>query len=120
MAKKIAIGLTLFAFVLFASEVRAQNAAPEQKAAEQPGAKSEAKAKKAPATAQELNLQEYIKLLRHNVRSEKSQLMGAVMQLDPDDAAKFWPIYRDYDAELTKLNDLRVANIEEYAKAYAE
>lgn len=120
MAKKIAIGLTLFAFVLFASEVRAQNAAPEQKAAEQPGAKSEAKAKKAPGTAQELNLQEYIKLLRHNVRSEKSQLMGAVMQLDPDDAAKFWPIYRDYDAELTKLNDLRVANIEEYAKAYNE
>lgn len=120
MAKKIAIGLTLFAFLLFASEVRAQNAAPAQKAAEQPGAKSEAKAKKAPATAQELNLQEYIKLLRHNVRSEKSQLMGAVMQLDPDDAAKFWPIYRDYDAELTKLNDLRVANIEEYAKAYNE
>jgi hypothetical protein len=119
MTKKIAIGLAVFAF-LIAWGARAQDAARTQKQAEQPAAKSEAKAKKAPATAQELNLQEYIKLLRHNVRSEKTQLMGAMMQLDPDDAAKFWPIYRDYDAELTKLNDLRVANIEEYAKSYNE
>ena len=120
MTKKIAIALALFASLVFALETRAQTAAPAQKPAEQPGAKSEAKAKKAPATAQELNLQEYIKLLRHNVRSEKTELMGAMMQLDPDEAAKFWPIYRDYDAELTKLNDLRVANIEEYAKFYNE
>jgi hypothetical protein len=42
--------------------------------------------------------------------------MSTMMQLDPDETAKFWPIYHDYDAELTKLNDLRVANIEEYSK----
>ncbi len=35
-------------------------------------------------------------------------------------AAKFWPIYRDYDVELNKLNDLRVANIKEYARTYTE
>jgi hypothetical protein len=40
------------------------------------------------------------------------------MQFDAEDAAKFWPIYRDYDAELSKLNDMRVANIQEYAKSY--
>jgi hypothetical protein len=118
MTKKIATGLAVFAFLIFASGARGQDAAPAQKQAEQPAAKSDAKTKKAPATAQELNLQEYIKLLRHNVRSEKAQLMGDMMQLDPDDAAKFWPLYRDYDAELTKLNDLRVANIEEYSKHY--
>jgi hypothetical protein len=117
MSKKIATGLAVFAFLIFASGARPQNAAPAQKPAEQPAANSETKAKKAPTT-QELNLKEYITLLRHNVRSEKTQLMGAMMQLDPDDAAKFWPIYRDYDAELTKLNDLRVANIEEYSKYY--
>jgi len=42
-----------------------------------------------------------------------------MMQLDPDQAAKFWPIYRDYDADLTKLNDMRVANIKEYAASYS-
>jgi hypothetical protein len=118
MTKKIAIGLAVLAFNIFAGVAQAQEAAPAQKQGEQPAAKFQAKAKKAPVTAQELNLQEYVTLLRHNVRSEKIQLMGAVMLLDPDEAAKFWPIYRDYDGELTKLNDLRVANIEEYSKAY--
>jgi hypothetical protein len=118
MTKKIAIALGLFAFLIFGTGTRAQNPAPAQKPADQPTAKSGAKTKKAPATEKELNLQEYITLLRHNVRAEKTQIMGAMMQLDPDDAAKFWPIYRDYDAELTKLNDLRVANIEEYSKFY--
>ena len=40
------------------------------------------------------------------------------MVLSAAEAAKFWPIYADYDAELTKVNDLRVANIEEYSRTY--
>ena len=56
--------------------------------------------------------------MRKDVRSQKSAIMDTVMQLDLDQAAKFWPIYRDYDAELKKLNDLRVANIKEYARSY--
>jgi hypothetical protein len=27
-----------------------------------------------------------------------------VMQLDPDEAAKFWPIYRDYDADFALVS----------------
>jgi NAD-dependent DNA ligase len=46
--------------------------------------------------------------------------MGAVMQLNVDDAAKFWPIYSQYDAELTKLNNLRVENIQDYANNYSQ
>jgi vacuolar-type H+-ATPase subunit D/Vma8 len=46
--------------------------------------------------------------------------MGAVMALSADDAAKFWPIYSDYDAELTKLNTLRVQNIQDYAQNYTQ
>ena len=52
------------------------------------------------------------------MRSQKSSVMSDVMQLDPDQAAKFWPIYRDYDAELAKVKDLRIANIKEYAASY--
>jgi hypothetical protein len=69
-------------------------------------------------TPQELNIQEYIKLLREDVNSQKAKLLGQVMQFDAEDAAKFWPIYRDYDAELQKVNDLRVANILEYSRSY--
>jgi hypothetical protein len=42
------------------------------------------------------------------------------MGLDADQAAKFWPIYTQYDAELTKLNNQRVANIQEYARSYGQ
>ena len=69
-------------------------------------------------TPEELNTREYIVLLRKDVSAEKAKLLGTVMQFDAEDAAKFWPIYRDYDAELSKLNDLRVANIREYAESY--
>jgi hypothetical protein len=72
----------------------------------------------ASAAPTEQNLNTYIDLIRKDVRSQKSAIMDAVMQLDLDQAAKFWPIYRDYDAELKKLNDLRVANIKEYAQSY--
>jgi len=69
---------------------------------------------------QEKNVREYVELLRSDVRQQKAQILGAVMQFDVDQAAKFWPIYNDYDAELTKLNNLRLANIQEYAKNYSD
>jgi hypothetical protein len=68
--------------------------------------------------AKQKNIQEYVTLLRSDVRKQKTQIMGAVLELSPEEAAKFWPIYNQYDSELTKLNDLRVANIQEYARYY--
>src|SRR5215469_14868990 len=82
--------------------------------------KSPAKTATAAQTPEELNTREYIILLRKDVNAEKAKLLGSVMQLDAEDAAKFWPIYRDYEAELNKLNDLRVANIREYVRTYEE
>src|SRR5271167_1979030 len=79
---------------------------------------SPAKTAAAAGTPEELNTREYIVLLREDVSAEKAKILGTVMQFDAEDAAKFWPIYRDYDAELSKLNDLRVANIQEYARSY--
>jgi hypothetical protein len=70
------------------------------------------------ASARQKNLDEYISLLRADVQQQKAEMMGAIMALSADDAAKFWPIYSDYDAELTKLNDQRLANIKEYARNY--
>ena len=64
------------------------------------------------------NIQAYIDLLRANVRQQKAEMMGSVMQLSAADAAKFWPIYEQYNGELAKLNDQRVANIQDYANAY--
>ena len=69
-------------------------------------------------TPEDLNLQEYITLLRKDVNTDKVKILGEVMQFDAEDAAKFWPMYHDYDSELNKLNDMRLANIKEYAQNY--
>lgn len=71
-------------------------------------------------SAQQKNLQEYVTLLRGDVRQQKAEIMGAMMALSAQDAAKFWPIYSGYDVQLTKLNDQRVENIKEYARAYQQ
>ncbi len=67
---------------------------------------------------QKKNVQAYIDLLRKDVRQQKAEIMGSVMVLSSEDAAKFWPIYNAYDVELSKLNSQRVENIKDYAQNY--
>jgi len=67
---------------------------------------------------QKKNVQSYIDLLRGDVRQQKAEIMGVMMLLSATDAAKFWPIYSDYDMALAKLNDQRLENIKEYARNY--
>ena len=64
------------------------------------------------------NVLEYIDLLRVDVQAQKAEIMGAMMGLGLDQSAKFWPIYGQYDAELTRLNNLRAGNIQDYASNY--
>jgi hypothetical protein len=85
--------------------------------AQAPSAKTPT-ASPAVSDTQKKNVQEYIDLLRSDVRQQKAEIMGAVMALSIEDSAKFWPIYNEYDGELTKLNDQRVANIKDYAANY--
>src|SRR3974390_2095334 len=56
--------------------------------------------------------------MRADVRQQKAEILGAIMLLSATDAAKFWPIYDEYDTEVAKLNDERVENIKEYARTY--
>jgi hypothetical protein len=65
-------------------------------------------------------VQSYIDLLRRDVRQQKAEIMGSMMLLSATDAAKFWPIYSDYDVALAKLNDQRLENIKEYARNYSD
>ena len=67
---------------------------------------------------QRKNVLEYIDLLRTDVQGQKAEIMGALMGLGVDQSAKFWPIYGQYDAELTRLNTLRTGNTQDYARNY--
>ena len=101
--------------ILFVQSVLVPHPAGAQTEKQKPENKS---AMPADADAQKKNIEAYIDLLRKGVRQQKAEIMGAVMVLSADESAKFWPIYSEYDAELIKLNDQRVANINEYARAY--
>jgi len=70
------------------------------------------------ADTQKKNTQSYIDLLRKDIRQQKDEIMGSMMLLSAADAAKFWPIYSDYDVALAKLNDQRIENIKQYAHSY--
>jgi hypothetical protein len=76
-------------------------------------------AKDAGAATRKQNLDQEIRMLRKDVRADKAKVIGTAMQLDADQSTKFWPIYKEYETQLTKLNDMREANIREYAKNYA-
>ena len=52
-----------------------------------------------------MNTRAYIELLRSDVKKTKTQIMGQIMQLDADDSAKFWPIYKSFETELTGIGD---------------
>lgn len=56
-----------------------------------------------------------IALMRQDIRSQKKQLVAANLTLTDTEATKFWPIYDQYTAELSKINDAKYAVIKEYA-----
>jgi hypothetical protein len=78
-----------------------------------------ASAQATPADAtREANLHAYVELLRSDLRTEKIAIITEMMQFSEDEDAKFWPIYREYDTQLARINDDRIAGIKEYAVAY--
>jgi hypothetical protein len=66
------------------------------------------------ATKSEQNLE----LIRKDLRSQKKQLVAVNMALTDAEAQKFWPVYDQYTAELTKINDTKLVLIKEYAQSY--
>lgn len=65
--------------------------------------------------SQELNTESYIQLLRTDLNRQKRQIVNETMQLDDKQARLFWPIYNDYEADLDKLGDEKLAIVQEYA-----
>jgi hypothetical protein len=70
------------------------------------------------ADSRDRNLRAYVELLRSDLRSQKVAITAQVLQLNEAEDAKFWPVYREYEGELQKINDERLAGIEEYTKTY--
>jgi hypothetical protein len=72
------------------------------------------------AAAKDLNLRAYVELLRSDLRTQKIAILTELMEFTETEDKAFWPVYREYDAELGKINDERVNLIEEYARSYTD
>jgi hypothetical protein len=70
------------------------------------------------AQDQEPSLDSTIQLARANMEAGRTTLIAARMKFSDKDGAAFWPIYRQYDYERSKLDDRRFAVIKEYAQKY--
>ncbi|MCZ6754272.1 MAG: hypothetical protein O7E49_03065 [Gemmatimonadetes bacterium] len=60
----------------------------------------------------------YVELLRSDVKTQRVAIITEVMQFSDSASAVFWPIYRDYEFEATKIGDDMLALIKDYAANY--
>ncbi len=60
----------------------------------------------------------YIELLRSDIRAGKVELITQVMEFTEKQSAAFWPLHREYELDLSKINDARVKLIKEYAQVW--
>ena len=98
--KRIAIALCVTTGILFVCEL-----SPAQQSAQQHEA--------TPAASDQ-----YVELLRKDLRSEKKQIVAANMLLTEAEAQKFWPVYDEYTVEAAKINDAKLSVIKEYVQTY--
>lgn len=66
------------------------------------------------------NLYNYLQLLRSDTSSIKVELINSIMKLSPEDAKKFWPIYREYENELGKLAVNRAEMVAEFVQSHQD
>src|SRR5215212_4148559 len=53
------------------------------------------------------HLRAFIELARKDIQLQKSALIADNMDFTEGEAAEFWPLHRQYEADLAKLNDRR-------------
>jgi Spy/CpxP family protein refolding chaperone len=98
--KPLVIILTLIAFAS-ASSVLAQNSTS------------------AKTDASQASSDDFVDLLRKDIRSQKKQIIAENIGLSDAEAEKFWPIYDQYAAELSRIYDRKIALLKDYADNYS-
>jgi hypothetical protein len=93
-----------------AGSVSAQNSTP---------AKKEAVKASAPNDQSQGSPDEFVDLLRKDIRSQKKQIIAENMELNDAQAEKFWPVYDQYAAELSRIYDVKIALLKGYADNYS-
>ncbi len=59
-----------------------------------------------------------INSLRADLKADKADIINQAMGLKPDEAKAFWPVYKQYDQEMTSINDELVQLVKSYAEKF--
>ncbi len=70
--------------------------------------------------SQELNKEAYKELLNLDIEANELNIISEVLQLDEAEAAKFWPVFKEYDAELDSLDSARYQLLQDYVTNYTQ
>lgn len=75
----------------------------------------------AAALADEAQVNRYVEMLRQDIRDQKESIIRETITFkegEGKEAAAFWNTYRDYQNDLKKITDVRLALIKDYAANY--
>jgi len=64
------------------------------------------------------NLRSFVELVRSDVRTQKAYILAQNMEFTEDEAVEFWPLHREYELDLNKLYDRRLALIRKFLGIY--
>ncbi len=70
------------------------------------------------AQDQETAIDSTIAVVRANMRADRTTLITTGMNFNDKDGSAFWPIYRQYEYERSRLDDRRAAVIKQYTQKY--
>src|SRR5215813_2970557 len=51
-------------------------------------------------------------------KADQKALVGANMSLTPDESAKFWPLYEQYEAAMEKVEERHIKEVKDFAQSY--
>ena len=57
----------------------------------------------------------YLELLKSDIQNKKKTVVAVAMNLNELQEENFWPIYREFEFEWSKLADVRIGIIKDYA-----
>ena len=71
-----------------------------------------------PVMAAADSIESEIELLRTDIKSSKVEIVKKAIDVQGAKADAFWPVYRQYQLDLDKIGDRRLAVIKDYAANY--
>jgi hypothetical protein len=63
--------------------------------------------------------QSFLQLLRYNVKIKREQLTSEVLEMNEVSAETFWPMYREYEVELSRIYDERLSLMRSYEENWS-